>query len=128
MHGSCRPHPLPSKIPTVEALGTDRVTAPKDVQQFPLDFLSPVKDSLDYLANACQSDNWFERLIDIHDVRRKTAHRGLYIERGPRIDEASHVFFVTCDDIIFFDEIGHLQSPAIEWSKDAKPDHSQVVR
>ena len=42
------------EIPTIEALGANRVTAPEDVQQFPLNFPGAFEDALDYLANVCE--------------------------------------------------------------------------
>src|SRR5580704_8646605 len=53
------------EIPTIEPFRANRVTAPKDFQQFPLDFPGALEDALDYLANVCGSNHGFERLIDI---------------------------------------------------------------
>ena len=43
--------PATIEIPAIEALGTNRVAAAKNIEQFPFNFSGAIKDALDYLAN-----------------------------------------------------------------------------
>jgi hypothetical protein len=49
--GELEPPPLAVEVPTVEALGADRLAAAEDVAELPLDSLREVEDALDDLAD-----------------------------------------------------------------------------
>src|SRR5262249_50682873 len=86
------------EIPTVETLRADRLAATEDVAQLPLDPLRALEDPLDDFPHVVETDDRLERLVDVHDVRGEAGHRGLHVERGPGIDEATHHFFVAGED------------------------------